>query len=190
MLVWVPDIQGALLHQIDFFIPGRPRAWKRGIPFIAGRGIAARAKIRDDDRNLVYKPIVRHHFMRVVSKLGIADIFPWRGVARLTVHALFKPGKSVAHWPGREHIQDPDCTNIGKLIEDSLFMPNSYKAAGARIPAEDRDVLWALIDDHQEVQVILTKQWYETDGVVVKLELFDEVPKPRRPHAKISRPGK
>lgn len=174
-LVWVPDIAGRLTHSLEFFVDQPPRGWKRAIPFRKGNYVG----FRDPEENINYKAYVRHKFMSMCARERI-DIgtFPWPGPVRLTTHALFRPARTVKMWVGKEHQQDPDASNIAKLVEDALFMPNAYRRKNPKIPPQDRDVVWVINDDNQNSQVISTKQWYERNGTIVKLELFELVEAP------------
>lgn len=100
---------------------------------------------------------------------------------RLTVWALFLPG-AKGIWDGRHFTQDPDLSNIIKMVEDALFMPGRLKPRkGRRIRygPDEQDAVWALEDDNQVVQIAAGKLYHQRAGTIVKLELFESKPCPK-----------
>jgi len=170
-MIWVPDIAGRLAHSVEFFMDCRPRGWKRGSPFVVKGSRFAR--IHDPEENQVYKDLIRHKLMSALVRQSFSlDLLPWSkpNPVAIYVHALFRPGKSVRHWVGREHTQDPDASNVLKLVEDALFRPTTRgKDTG----------LYLVEDDCQMIRSLCTKQWYHRNGTVVRVELYNAVGKPK-----------
>ena len=168
------------MHVAEFFLPWQPRAWKRAQPhFIKANSGKGFIKMIDPPTNKYYKDLVLHRFARCVMNQGIHAVFPWEGPVRLTTHALFLPARTT-HWPDKQHLQDPDVDNLIKIVLDGLKVPSKKLLAEYALDPANEYKVWAYRDDNQLVQIVSTKDFWNQQGMVVKVEFFEKIEKPRR----------
>lgn len=191
MLVWIPDIPGTHVHQLEFFIPGQPRPWKHGKPAIQYRGTGPSKKpfatVIDAPENQAYKPVIRHHFMRAVIRDGVVDLLkePWTGHVMVTLHAYFKKPKDW--YEGMVPDNANDVTNLKKIVEDALAQPHANtlraeerKRAAKGFQAPREDFIYAWKNDAKIITGVDSKRYHDREGTIIVIDYYTKVEKPAK----------
>ena len=109
---------------VEFFVPGTPKAKGRAIPGVSKSG---KAFARTDPATQLREDYVREEFLRHVSAYyrHLAPYLPiTAGAAWVEIYSLMPP--TATTWAGKHHTSPPDGDNLYKLVKDAL----SGRAAG------------------------------------------------------------